>query len=53
MKAVLIDIEYLERLLQDAKGHFAAAPNKRVKLAARVDCGMNPLSARRSLRAFR
>ena len=28
-------------------------PNKRLKLAARVDCGMNLFSARRSLSAFR
>ncbi|MGH8848487.1 MAG: hypothetical protein ACREXQ_14780 [Polaromonas sp.] len=28
-------------------------PNKRLKLAARVDCGMNPSSARRSLSAVR
>jgi hypothetical protein len=29
------------------------APNKRLKLTARVDCGMSLLSARRSLRSFR
>jgi len=28
-------------------------PNKRLKLAARVDCGMSLLSARRSLSAIR
>ncbi len=28
-------------------------PNKRLKLAARVDCGMNLFSARRSLSAIR
>jgi len=28
-------------------------PNKRLKLAARVECGMNPFSARRSLSAIR
>jgi hypothetical protein len=28
-------------------------PNKRLKLAARVDYGMNPSSARRSLSAIR
>ena len=27
--------------------------NKRLKLSARVDCGMNPSSARRSLSAIR
>ena len=30
-----------------------ALSNKRLKLAARVDCGMNLSSARRSLSAFR
>ena len=29
------------------------APNKRLKLAARVDCGMSLFSARRSLSALR
>jgi hypothetical protein len=28
-------------------------PNKRLKLAAHVDCGMNSFSARRSLSAIR
>ncbi len=31
----------------------APLPNKRLKLAARVDCGMNLSSARRSLSAIR
>jgi len=31
----------------------AVAPNKRLKLPARVDCGMNLSSARRSLSAIR
>jgi len=31
----------------------ALAPNKRLKLAARVDCGMSLSSARRSLSAIR
>ncbi len=30
-----------------------APPNKRLKLAARVDYGMSPFSARRSLSAIR
>ncbi len=31
----------------------AVLPNKRLKLTARVDCGMNLSSARRSLSAIR
>ena len=34
-------------------GSVIALPNKRLKLAARVDYGMNPSSARRSLSAVR
>ena len=32
---------------------FNPLPNKRLKLTARVDCGMNSFSARRSLSAIR
>ena len=35
------------------KPGFTQPPNKRLKLAARVDCGMNSFSARRSLSAIR
>jgi len=34
-------------------GYFGRRPNKRLKLAARVDYGMNLSSARRSLSAIR
>ncbi len=34
-------------------GVTSGLPNQRLKLAARVDCGMNLSSARRSLSAIR
>ena len=37
----------------EALSQLGQRPNKRLKLAARVDCGMNLSSARRSLSAIR
>ncbi len=39
--------------LPRSRSSCAVMPNKRLKLTARVDCGMNRSSARRSLSAIR
>jgi len=55
-----IDFDFGERNVRDTlarpilrKASWVKLPNRRLKLAARVDCGMSPFSARRSLSAIR
>jgi hypothetical protein len=42
-----------DRSVTHVPGLYPLPPNTRLKLAARVDCGMNLSSARRSLSAVR
>jgi hypothetical protein len=44
---------FSKKLFVERKAQVGAPSNKRLKLAARVDCGMSLSSARRSLSAFR